>query len=214
VEGFLSGWLEAEEKKNMPVQETPLPSEVSTEFFESLEDFLSEETEPLARLNARRAAIEGVPLYLSGLNDLEAGGLLAAAQRTGWRVFLPAGGDTVAGDVIADAAGFRLAMLSRGAELERVIERVKSLRNDPRFAGDQYEVRLLRVAGLLLEAVWFHGTGQGGDWLCPVLGGPIEDDPILSPVIGGPTPAEPQLYGYGQLEPVLRRLSTGFRGFE
>jgi len=183
----------------MPVNPQQVPAGVRAAFLAGLEDALWDDAVLLAKLRHGVNKIEGVPLFTAGLNAI--GSAFQNPKPDGWRLFLSTGGETVAADVDTNGAQPRMRGLSRGGKLGAVYAAFKAIRSDPRLASGSYEMRLVRIAGVLLEACWFKADGVGVDWVYPVVSG-TKTIP----------PAELRLVS--DVMSVLPGLATRFRAFD
>ncbi|MDQ2843695.1 MAG: hypothetical protein M3Y72_22175 [Acidobacteriota bacterium] len=94
----------------------------------------------------------------------------STAKQVGWRYF--AGVDnpktTVAGDVDMSSVP-QIASLFYGASAWTALQAAEALGDLPDLSGDSYEPRMLRIPGLLIEALWLKplSAGAGTDRIVP-----------------------------------------------
>lgn len=116
-------------------------------------------------------------IFTLGLTDLVDGKGLEAAKPTGWR-YLVQEGDNV-------LASAETALTERGSEhifsafnegrfVSSTAAAIRTARRLPEVTQGHFELRLLRVPGLYVTAVWLHEAKGIGDVLVPLEPSPTE----------------------------------------
>jgi len=123
------------------------------------------------------------PVYLLKLEDLAKGESVSSARRVGTRFLLVQDGKPVAAaelpePAVASAAarasqGNSPAQLNRGPFVQGTHAAIEHAETLHEVRSNDYELRLLRVPALYLEALWLHSP-QGADILIPVEPAPPE----------------------------------------
>lgn len=158
----------------------------------------------VAERNAMTSSVPH-PVYQLTLADLAEGRGLDAARRVGWRYLLEDGSHQVLGfaetsDEAAD--GVQLRALNTGRFGQATRDAVEAAEHLGFVARDDFEVRVLRVPALSLNALWLAGDRDTvEDALVPLSPTPAEILP------GAPTRAAELL---DKLRPLARRR-LGFR---
>lgn len=106
------------------------------------------------------------PLYQLTLQQLVAGAGLAEARLTGWRYLLEDGGERVLGfaetTAPADqAAAVTMRALNTGPFAQATRDAIEDAERRDFASGGQREVRVLRVPGLSVTALWLAETDAG-----------------------------------------------------
>jgi hypothetical protein len=151
------------------------PKQVTSALNTSLGDFLDPNDPSTTALLQYSEAHE---VYTIGLDQIQAGNpdLNTMATSVGWR-FLAAGGSNAGCHV--SASGPKLSGLASAPEIRTIAQRlaqIDDLAAKPTGAwatippGD-YELRALRIPGLLMEAVWLHSpNAPQNDQVVPLAG--------------------------------------------
>jgi hypothetical protein len=113
----------------------------------------------------------GLPIFTLGLQQIVRGDGLLAAQQTSWR-FLARGasGQTVAADVTArPGATPKMASVWRGPQIENTARARVDVERLPDVKARDYELRVLRIPGLRIEAFWLKLPAGDADLVVPFL---------------------------------------------
>jgi hypothetical protein len=121
------------------------------------------------------------PVYLLKLEDLAKGKSVSSAARVGTRFLLVQDGKPVAAAELREpgprtapvTAGNSPAQLNRGPFVQGTQTAIEHAETLHEVRSSDYELRLLRVPALYLEALWLHGP-QGADIVIPVEPAPPE----------------------------------------
>lgn len=124
---------------------------------------------------------EGLPhqAYNLGLDAINSGQGLAAAQPVGWRFLLgqPSQDPTVAAEVSHASGQHEFAGLNRGPFVAQTLSAMKKAELDSEVRDGDFEPRLLRVPALYVVALWLKERTTGKDILIPLDPAP----PSLTP---------------------------------
>ena len=136
-------------------------------FFEGLQ-FLLPKDDPL-RGPLRNATLRGIRMLTLTLDDLYRQDPLRSKEPSGWR-FLTSGDSVAAlGDVRRSPRSNAQELVSLSTDEKVVPQVIRSLRTiEARPEFDGHEVTLLRIPGILTEALWLHKPGAA-DAIVPVL---------------------------------------------
>ncbi len=119
---------------------------------------------------------QGLPhqSYNLGLDAVQAGRGLEAAQPTSWRFLLgePSQAPTVDAEVRAAAGTQTLAGLNYGPFVAQTFNALQAASSHPDVASGTFELRLLRVPALHVVAVWLKDTTGSGDIVIPLAPAP------------------------------------------
>jgi hypothetical protein len=143
------------------------------------------------------------PVYTLGLDALVGGQGLAGAELTGWRYLLQRGDSTIASaEVQAGGSGVDVSRLqvNEGPFVRATEAAVTRAEQLPELEGGTYELRLLRIPGAYVIAVWLAEEGGGEDVLIP-----IGDTP---PEVEADRPYKPEELFSALAEPA--RIQLGF----
>jgi hypothetical protein len=112
-----------------------------------------------------------------GLDDLVAGRGLAAARPTGW-LYLVQEGDKVLASAEAVRTGTGddhvFSAFNEGRFVASTADAIRTARGLPEVRQDGFELRLLRVPGLYVTALWLHKAQGTGDLLIPLAPSPVD----------------------------------------
>jgi hypothetical protein len=135
------------------------------------------------RLPALRSATGALQLvephqaFTLGLADLVAGRGLAAATSTGW-LYLVQEGDKVLASAEATRTGrgddHVFSAFNEGRFVASTVDAIRTARELPEVKKDGFELRLLRLPGLYVTALWLHKAEGSGDLLIPLAPSPVE----------------------------------------
>ena len=147
----------------MPLKKTPPPPEFSRALAAGLRDFTGPDDPVRSQPTQDWFGLNVFTLQIRHLNEG-----VGAATPAGWR-FLSGG--EVAADVVAGKDGElpRMTSLLRDPLVDRAAKAVREVENLPEVARSDYELRVLRVPGILIEAFWLISTQGGTDLLVPAL---------------------------------------------
>jgi hypothetical protein len=146
----------------------PPPSKEATQALSALADFLR----PGDPSPTDRVRPVGQPFFTVGLEQLANGEEILPAAPTGWR-FLIRGeyGQAVAADVnTRSGVKPKMSSLWRGAQIQKVAEAIDELEKLPEVEKQDYELRILRIPGLHIEAFWLRSPAGGPVLVVPFLG--------------------------------------------
>jgi hypothetical protein len=115
--------------------------------------------------------------FTLGLDDLVAGRGLAAARPTGW-LYLVQEGDKVLASAEAVRTGrgddHVFSAFNEGRFVASTEDAIRTARRLPEVRQDGFELRLLRVPGLYVTALWLHKAQGSGDLLIPLAPSPVD----------------------------------------
>jgi hypothetical protein len=110
-------------------------------------------------------------IFVLGLDDAARSTGIRAAKPTGWRIFAGRSrGRTILGRVaFRPNFGWKMTAAYYGDQAAEVLDAAKELDGLPQVRGADYELRVLAVPGLNLEAYWLAArTPQVEDLVMPV----------------------------------------------
>ncbi|SCX55159.1 hypothetical protein [Nitrosospira sp. Nsp1] len=115
-------------------------------------------------------------VFTLGLSDLVAGKSLDAARPTGWRYLVQEGDNVLASaETVAGPRGEQVfSAFNEGRFVDSSAKAMRAVRDFPEVAQGGFELRLLNVPGLYVQALWFHETQGKGDFLQPLAPSPVE----------------------------------------
>lgn len=211
----------------MPLKRPPFSSDVSQALVDGLLDF-ADSGSPPSQNALPPEAWEGLHVFDLQLQDLRSDAGLGAAAPVGWRFLAsqpaPAiltkplkgkrlgddgpGGNTqedgvVAADVVQSASGGKpeLVALLRDPRFSRALRAIQDVQNLPQVQDQDYELRVLRIPGILIEAFWLVSLGNQPDLLVPILS-------------TAPELKRMQPYAANEFLPIARSLAGGFLKFD
>ena len=116
------------------------------------------------------SASVGLPLFTASLDDVEKGQKPKEGPSTTWRFMArdPVG-PVIFGEVSNLKGEPKLVRVSKDPRSLLVLNATADIRQRAELPDDNYELRLLRVSGVLVEALWVHSTTGKTDWFFPVL---------------------------------------------
>ena len=141
--------------------------EILRAFQRGLPDLASPNNPALALLQAVQ---EGQQIYTLGLQDILTGAGLGAAALAGWQ-FLAANADYSVAAHVNSALGDlgpAISSIANDPEIAKVIAAITAAKAMPLFDQQGSELRLLRIPGVLVEAVWLKPP-QGDGEVYPYL---------------------------------------------
>jgi hypothetical protein len=138
-------------------------------------------------------------VYSAGVDQLAAGRGLASATPVA-RAFLVMDGPNAVASVEQDTEGGGVSS-TEGPFAEATARAIERAEEDPRLADGDYELRVLRVPGLYLIAVWLKDLNGDGDVVIPL-------DPAPAPLEAG------RSYRLDELEPELASMSRERLSFD
>lgn len=115
-------------------------------------------------------------VFTLGLSDLVAGKGLDAAKPTGWRYLVQEGDNVLASaETVAGPRGEQVfSAFNESRFVDSSAKAMRAAREFPEVAQGGFELRLLNVPGLYVQALWFHETQGKGDLLQPLAPSPVE----------------------------------------
>jgi hypothetical protein len=115
-------------------------------------------------------------VFTLDLTDLAAGKGLDAARPTGWRYLVQEGDNVLASaETVAGPRGEQVfSAFNESRFVDSSAKALRAVGNSPEMAQGGYELRLLNVPGLYVQALWFHQTQGKGDLLQPLAPSPVE----------------------------------------
>ena len=115
-------------------------------------------------------------VFTLDLSDLVAGKDLDAARPTGWRYLVQEGDKVLASaETVAGPRGEQVfSAFNESRFVDSSAKALRKVRETPEVAQGGYELRLLNVPGLYVQALWFHETQGRGDLLQPLAPSPVE----------------------------------------
>jgi hypothetical protein len=115
------------------------------------------------------------PVYDVPVGDIAARKGLGRAQVTGWRYLLTSGSKVVGAAEVTGGRGGApaeaFAGLNQGPFAAGTAAAIEKVERAKQFATGDYELRVLRVPGLYLMALWLHGA-KDDDWIIPIAPAP------------------------------------------
>jgi hypothetical protein len=179
------------------------PPEVRQAFVEGLEILL--DPEDTGGDTLRKAPPPGVQIFTLTLDDLVKPNWQERVKRAGW-LFLgtDANGRAVAGDVVrvSDKNTHELTSLSRDPVLNDAAEIFRRERQRDRGSKESFTMTLLRIPGILTEALWLRANDPNGtDRFVPIL-------------TSTPNLKAGEEYPVTVFLPEVQRLVEQFRGFD
>jgi hypothetical protein len=157
----------------MPIKLTTPPPGFAQAVAESIGIAMAARTLEFTRGGAGAAVSTSAPhaVYTMALADVAAGRDPAAvATPIGWRAFIVAGGKPVAVVEIAQDPAGRLAKsgaVTEGPLVDQAAAAVDAAERAGPIAGGAFELRVLDVPGIYLQALWLRGPQ---DLFVPVMG--------------------------------------------
>ena len=115
-------------------------------------------------------------VFTLGLTDLAAGKGLDAAKPTGWRYLVQQGDNVLASaETVAGPRGEQVfSAFNESRFVDSSAKAIRAVGASPEVAQGGFELRLLDVPGLYVQALWFHETQGKGDLLQPLAPSPVE----------------------------------------
>lgn len=115
-------------------------------------------------------------VFTLDLTDLVAGKGLDAARPTGWRYLVQEGDNTLASaETVAGPKGEQVfSAFNESRFVDSSAKALRAVEEAPEVAQGGFELRLLNVPGLYVQALWFHETQGRGDLLQPLAPSPVE----------------------------------------
>jgi hypothetical protein len=115
-------------------------------------------------------------VFTLGLTDLAAGKGLDAAKPTGWRYLVQEGDNVLAS--AETVAGPREEQVFSAFNESRFVDSsakaMRAVREFPEVGQGGFELRLLQLPGLYVQALWLHDPQGKGDLLQPLAPSPVE----------------------------------------
>lgn len=160
----------------------PEPTEASVETVRSHLSELAGRTafrrRALARANPAGLALAAPhDVYSLGLRDLAEGASLDAATVDGRRFIVMDGDKPIASAELADQGRGSGFQATEGPYVESTAAALERADEDPELAEDDYEIRVLRIPGLYVMALWLKHEQGGTDVLIPLDPAPAPLEP-------------------------------------
>ena len=112
----------------------------------------------------------GLPVFTASLDEVESQSPALRQNSTTWRFIArnPAG-PVIFGDVSRSNGDPKLVRVSKDPRSLVALNAAMEINGRRETQDDRYELSLLRIAGVLVEALWLHSTTQRRDLFFPVL---------------------------------------------
>lgn len=166
---------------NTPAPPSGVPERVRTTLHALADD--ARFSTPALRLAQREQLDVSTPhqVFTLGLDDIESGAGLDAAQPVGWRYLVAAGGEVIASAEVGQNpdGSPQPAQFNEGRFVEATATAVRSARALPQLEKAAFELRLLRIPSLYLMALWLHSPAT--DLLVPLAPSPIGKEGQIVP---------------------------------
>ena len=113
-------------------------------------------------------------VFLMSAGDVLASGALDNSRPAAWRYILQQPADLKGGvarvtaEVTETQGGYRFANLQHGWITEATRNAVQYARSLPQVANGSFDLRMLRIPALLLDALWLKNRDQGEDLVVPI----------------------------------------------
>jgi len=116
------------------------------------------------------SATVGLPLFTASLDDVKNGQKPKEEPSTTWRFMArDPEGHGIFGEVSNLRGLPKLVRVSKDPRSLLVLNATADINQRSELPDDHYQLRLLRVSGVLVEALWLHSTTGKTDWFFPVL---------------------------------------------
>jgi len=148
-------------------------------------------------------------LYVLGLEDLISKSM-RGAKLSGWRFMGSLGGPDFSMDVESDSRGKAPALteLSQGPHITNARNAIRKIIKSPEVRAHHFELRLLTIPALSVEAVWLKSQSRAADLMVPYLTiaglKPMQFYP-LDKFLGALEPAAKTRIGFDDSPRMLRR---------
>ena len=155
----------------MPLIQHPASQELRSAISAGIADFLNTD-DPLR--DAFATTPIGLQIFTAGLNEIATGAGIQNAKPAGWR-FLTGDllDDAAAADVVQPSAGAapapQMTSLSRDPLIAGAIRAIHEVETLPEVQAGVYELQVLRIPGLLIEALWLKSPDPNASLIVPVL---------------------------------------------
>jgi hypothetical protein len=119
-------------------------------------------------------ANQGQEVYVLSLKDIRSGAGLSAKKDAGWRFISAAtpGGVGAAAHVSNDSHGTPVMRgISHGPEIAAAVSAAREVESLPEVAGQQFEMWVLRIPSVLVEAYWLKSSSGAKEFIVPYLAG-------------------------------------------
>jgi hypothetical protein len=108
------------------------------------------------------------PIYVLSLKDGVSASLMPSARLVGWRYYAgDVSGEVVAGDVSATAPP-AITSLRYGDSARTALTATLALRKLPDVQANNFEARLLRIPGALVEGLWLKPASDSNGLIVPL----------------------------------------------
>ena len=115
------------------------------------------------------SATVGLPLFTASLDDVKNGQKPKEEPSTTWRFMArDPEGHVIFGEVSNLKGLPKLVRVSKDPRSLLVLNATADINQRSELPDDHYQLRLLRVSGVLVEALWLHSTTGKTDWFFPV----------------------------------------------
>lgn len=115
------------------------------------------------------------PVYFLGLEDVANGKGLAQAKLVSWRYILLNSDRSLAAAEVSLGANLEFSHVNQGPYVGATVEAVGLAEGLNEVISDDYELRLLKIPGLYIIALWLHA--EQPDIIIPLLPAPSELTP-------------------------------------
>jgi hypothetical protein len=111
---------------------------------------------------ARIGGANGIPVFTIGLSQAEGGMLREVATLSSWRFLTPEADQSLIAEVsVAKGdAPPKLASVSENRKMLAAMQIASKYMNDSSDQKKGYTLRVLRIPGILLEALWLHSAND------------------------------------------------------
>jgi hypothetical protein len=116
-------------------------------------------------------------VYALGLDEVAEGATLAAARMVGHRFLVLDGSKAIASVEVSDREARFGFQANEGPYVEATAIAIARAEEDPDLAGDDYEVRLLRIPALHFVGLWLKSDRDGADGVIPLDPAPAHIEP-------------------------------------
>lgn len=164
----------------MPVITPSPPSQAAEAVQSTFRSFAEHRTfrsPALSKATGPLQLVEPLQVFTLGLNDLVASRNLEAAKSTGWLFLVQDGDNTLASaEAVPTGTGDEqvVSAFNEGRFVGSIADAIRSARGLPEVSKDDFELRLLRVPGLYVTALWLHKAVGTGDLLVPLAPSPVD----------------------------------------
>jgi hypothetical protein len=150
----------------MPIIETPIPGQVTATLRAGLADFLTPDDKYRVQLNKKAP---GYPVVISSLSDVISGSVLENARSAGWGFVAGEFGHSPIAVLVNQLEGKPLAITSvyQGQDVEALMHAIRDAKALQAVSSHFYELWILKIPSILLEAVWLRSRSANSDLVIP-----------------------------------------------